>query len=212
VKWSLQLLPFGGDAADRITVFDALEKQLGLKLEQRQIPTPVLMVDKANRTPNANPLGVAEALPAPPAPKEFEVADVKPTAPDARPGGRFQMQPGGRFISQGMPMRFLVGRAFPGYSNDQLIGLRGWVDSDRFDITALVPADAQQLRPILDAEQLAPMVHAAGGPLQDDVSHRRADVVGVFVGCRETQNEEGRTRRAGSGAGTCPSHRRGPVR
>src|SRR5215469_2054424 len=62
VKWSLPLLPFAGDAADRVTVFDALEKQLGLKLEQRQIPTPVLMVDKANRMPSANSPEVAEAL------------------------------------------------------------------------------------------------------------------------------------------------------
>ena len=160
VKWSLPLLPFAGEAADRITVFDELERQLGLKLEQRPIPTPVLVVDKANRTPSANSPEVAEALPTPPAPTEFEVADVKPTAPDARPGGRFQMQPGGRFTSQCMPMRFLVGRAFPGYSNDQLIGLPGWVDSDRFDITALVPADVQQLQPILDSELLAPMMRA----------------------------------------------------
>jgi len=160
VKWSLPLLPFAGDAADRVTVFDALEKQLGLKLEQRQIPTPVLMVDKANRMPSANSPEVAEALPTPPAPKEFEVADVKPTAPDARPGGRFQMQPGGRFIVQGMPLRFLVGRAFPEYSNDQLIGVPGWADAERFDITALAAVGAQQLEPIIDQELLAPMMRA----------------------------------------------------
>lgn len=158
VKWSLPFFFPGGDAADRVSVFDALEKQLGLKLEQRPIPTPVLMVDKANRTPSPNPPEVAEALATPPAPTEFEVADVKPTAPDTRPGGRFQMQPGGRFTSQGMPMRFLVGRAFPEFSNDQLIGVPGWADTERFGITALAPAGAQQLQPFIDADQLAPMM------------------------------------------------------
>jgi uncharacterized protein (TIGR03435 family) len=107
MRLSLIGLPIG-DAADRITVFDAVDKQLGLKLEQKQNPTPVLVVDKVNRTPTENPPGVAEALPTPPAPTEFEVADVKPVNPDQRTPSRFQMQPGGRFIVQGMPMRSFV--------------------------------------------------------------------------------------------------------
>jgi hypothetical protein len=136
VKWSMPFLPLAGDAADRVTVFDAMEKQVGLKLEQKRVPTQVLVVEQANRTPSANSRETAEALPTPPAPTEFEVADVKPTAPDARPGGRFQMQPGGRFIAQARPMRFLVGRAFPEFSNRQLIGAPGW----RADGTLLRPS------------------------------------------------------------------------
>jgi uncharacterized protein (TIGR03435 family) len=163
LRWSFGLLPFaGGDAGDRVTVFDALDKQLGLKLEQKQNPTPVLIVDKANRTPTENPPGVAEALPTPPPPTEFEVADVKPANPDQRTPSRFQMQPGGRLIVQGMPMRFLVSRAFPDYTNDQLIGLPGWADTGRFDLTALVPASAQPVTIIgpIDTVVLGPMMRA----------------------------------------------------
>jgi uncharacterized protein (TIGR03435 family) len=160
ITWSLQL-PFavGGDTGDRITVFQAVDKQLGLKLEQKQNPTPVLVVDKVNRTPTENPPGVAEALPTPPPPKESEVADVKPTNPDARTPSRFQMQPGGRFIVQGMPMRSFVTLAFPDYTNDQLIGLPGWAETARFDLTALVPASAQPLT-LIDREVLGPMLRA----------------------------------------------------
>jgi uncharacterized protein (TIGR03435 family) len=88
VKWSMALIgPMMGSPGDRITVFDAVEKQLGLKLEQKQIPTPVLVVDSVNEKPSENPPGVAEALPSIPAPTEFEVADVKLAGPDTPLGG-----------------------------------------------------------------------------------------------------------------------------
>src|SRR5262249_6735546 len=63
---------------DQIPVADAIDKQLGLKLEQRPMPKQVLVIQSVNRTPTPNPANVAELLPAAPAPKEFEVADVKP--------------------------------------------------------------------------------------------------------------------------------------
>jgi hypothetical protein len=87
------------NTGDRITIFEAVDKQLGLKLEQKQIPTPVMVVDSVNEKPSENPPGVAEALPMVPAPTEFEVASVKPTDPSER-GLRFQMQPGGRLNAQ----------------------------------------------------------------------------------------------------------------
>ena len=52
----------------QISIFDAVEKQLGLKLEERPVPTPVLVVDSANQKPSANPPGLAEALPPIPVP------------------------------------------------------------------------------------------------------------------------------------------------
>jgi len=161
VKWSLALIGPAANAGDRITVFDALEKQLGLKLEQKQNPTPVIVVDSVNRVPRENPPGVAEALPTPPAPTEFEVANVKLADPDLRTPPNFRMQPVGRLTVQGMPMRFLIGRTFNEYSNDQLIGLPKWADSDRFDITALAPASALS-GPIqgLDPDTLSPMMRA----------------------------------------------------
>jgi len=159
IKWSMQfngpMMPNGGE---RITVFDAVDKQLGLKLEQRQVPTPVIVVDSVNRMPSANPPGVAEALPTIPAPTEFEVAVVKPTDPDTR-GGRFQMQPGGRLTAQGMVMRFLINRAFNTNNNDQVAGMPKWADTERFDITAKAPS-AGPAAAALDNESLEPLMRA----------------------------------------------------
>ena len=42
------------DAAAGATVFDALEKQLGLKLEERQEPRPVIIIDHIERLPIAS--------------------------------------------------------------------------------------------------------------------------------------------------------------
>ena len=140
VKWSLGLNgPMISNSGDRISVVDAIEKQLGLKLEEKQIPTAVIVVDSVNRKPSDNPPGVAEVLPTIPPPSEFEVADVKPTGPDARMGG-IRIQPGGRLVVQGMPMRSLINRAFNTNNSDEVVGLPKWVDTDRFDITAKAPS------------------------------------------------------------------------
>jgi uncharacterized protein (TIGR03435 family) len=72
--------------ADGISVFDVVDKQLGLKLEEQKIPLPVIVVDSANQKPSDNPEGVTTALPPPP-PAEFEVADIKPSPPGENPGG-----------------------------------------------------------------------------------------------------------------------------
>jgi uncharacterized protein (TIGR03435 family) len=155
IRWSFGLFMMNQqDPGDRITAFDALEKQLGLKLEERQIPTPVIVVDSVNEQPTPNPPGVAEALPDVPLPTEFDVADIKPTDPAAGMGGRFQMQPGGRLNAQGLPMQFFLMRAFNANSSDQLVGIPGWAQSERFDITAKAPASAGNL----DMVSMAPLL------------------------------------------------------
>ncbi len=156
VHWSMGFLPPGGGVGERITVFDALEKQLGLKLEDKPVPTPVLVVVSVNEKPGDNPPGTAEALPPLNSPKEFEVATVKPTSPDFR-GGRFQVQPGGRLVAEGMPFRFLLSRAFNTNGNEQLTGLPSWVDSTRFDVVAKIPDDSGPVLGV-DPELLAPMM------------------------------------------------------
>jgi len=161
VRWSMTMM---GPAAmmnqgDRIGVFEALEKQMGLKLEQRPVPTPVLIVDSVNRKPSENPPGVAEALPPIPAPTEFEVADVKPSDPEARMG-RFQIQPGGRLVAQNMGIRFLVNRAFATNNNDAVTGMPSWADSARFDITAKTPSNGGVALGPGDMDAVAPMMLA----------------------------------------------------
>ncbi len=56
LEWTARaLLNFAGDHA--INLWDAVDKQLGLKLEQKTTPTPVIVVDSVNRTPTDNPPG-----------------------------------------------------------------------------------------------------------------------------------------------------------
>ena len=138
LTYSMQLIGPNSDNTERISIFNAVEKQLGLKLEERQIPTPVLVVDKVNRKPSDNPPGVAEALPEFPPPSEFEVATIKPTDPNTRMG-RFQMQAGGRLNVEGMPLRFLLDRAFQTSSRDQIVGLPSSLEMDRYDVAAKMP-------------------------------------------------------------------------
>jgi uncharacterized protein (TIGR03435 family) len=38
--------------ADDLTIFDAIQQQLGLKLEEQKHPIPILVVDHSNQTPS----------------------------------------------------------------------------------------------------------------------------------------------------------------
>jgi uncharacterized protein (TIGR03435 family) len=48
--------------AEGISVFDAVDKQLGLKLELQNIPLPSLAIETVNRKPTASPEGIAATL------------------------------------------------------------------------------------------------------------------------------------------------------
>jgi len=159
VDYSLQLIgPMMANTGDRVTIFEALDKQLGLKLEERQVPTPVIVVDRVNEKPSENPPGTAEVLPVIPAPTEFDVASVKPAAQDVGMSN-FRIQPGGRLDAKGMPLGFLIRRAFNTNNNDAIAGLPAWVDAARFDIVAKAPSEGPSA-PALDMESMAPMIRA----------------------------------------------------
>jgi uncharacterized protein (TIGR03435 family) len=142
------------DASERISIHDALEKQLGLKIEERQVPTPVLTVVTCNRKPTPDPPDLREALPPFVEPTSFEVANVKPSAPGGR-GSTSRSQPGGRFTGQGMTLRLLLLRAFNLQNFDSLVGLPAFADSDRFDIEAKAAVDPNATN--FDQETLAGM-------------------------------------------------------
>ena len=90
LKWNprSRLLPPG---VARITIFDAVEKQLGLALEPQEIPMPVVIVDRVNEKPTANPPGVAQILP--PRAAEFEVATVRLSAALSASGLEMRKRP-----------------------------------------------------------------------------------------------------------------------
>ena len=142
--------------SDGVSLFDSVAK-LGLKLDLRQIPIPVVVVDSVNEKPTENPAGVTKSLPA--VPREFEVADIKPSAPGVTQmsGG---IQPGGRIDVRGMTLRALMRMAWNIDDNedDLLVGGPKWLDVDRFDIAAKASAGVSKTGEPVDVEALQTML------------------------------------------------------
>jgi len=140
-----------------ISMFDAVDKQLGLKLEPKMLPNPVIVVDSVNQKPSANPPGVITSLPPPP-PAEFEVAEIKPSAPDAKEQG-IRFQPSGRLDAQNIPLRDLIELAWDINSED-MIAAPKWMESAKFDIIAkaVTVLGGTEKAPSIDFEALQQML------------------------------------------------------
>jgi len=128
-------LPQAG--SDGVSLFDAVDRQLGLKLEEKKMPMPVIVVEKANQKPSANAAGVGE----PEGPVEFEVAEIKPAAPDSQ-GLRLQYQPGGRINAEGALGDLVAGALGipPNLRNDLLVGMPKVAGETRYSIVAKTPS------------------------------------------------------------------------
>src|SRR6185295_13087730 len=128
IKWTPPgLLARAG--ADGISIFDAVDKQLGLKLERGKVPQPVIFVDGVNEAPTPNSADISKFLPPPPA-VEFDVAVIKPTNPDFK-GTRIQIQ-GERINIQGATLSILL-QQFYDVTPDMVQGAPKFMDEDRWD-------------------------------------------------------------------------------
>lgn len=145
LRWNgrARLLPPG---TERVTIFDAVRKDLGLTLTLKDSPRSVLVVDRVNEQPTPDAPGTAQKLP----PKEvaFEVADLKPS----RPGESTVMQQtrGGGLEVRAVPLGNLLTAAWDidqGHP-ERISGLPNWAQSAKFDINAKAPATANAM-PIL---------------------------------------------------------------
>jgi uncharacterized protein (TIGR03435 family) len=137
-RWSPRnLLATAG--ADGISIFDAMDKQLGLKLAAQKTPMEVIVVDSVNQKPTDNPPEVTGNLPPPP-PAEFEVAVIKPSLPNATPGGRID---GGQVSLQATPLKFLIAWAWNlnPFDKEQMAGAPKWLTTAKWDILAKTSAD-----------------------------------------------------------------------
>lgn len=121
--------------AEIVSLFDAIDR-IGLKLDASTVPMPVVVVDSVNRTPTPNSPDADKAFP--PLPVEFEVADVKPTDPDYRGSGDFQLEDGGRVNVRGMTLEWLVAEAW-GVEEETIVNAPKFMDSNRWDIVAKAP-------------------------------------------------------------------------
>jgi uncharacterized protein (TIGR03435 family) len=126
-----------GIDGETISIFDAMEKQLGLKLVAAKIPTPVMVVESVNRKPTENPPDV-KTIPAPAPPSQFEVAYLKLSDPNASGGPGPGPQPGGKFEVRNYPLRSLITMAWE--ITGDLTGAPAWLNSARVDLTAKLPA------------------------------------------------------------------------
>src|SRR5262249_20854217 len=120
---------------DGISMFDAVDKQLGLKLELQTLASPAIVVDTVNQKPTDNPLDTLKNLPT--VPTEVEVADIKPSMPGATQRGN--LQPNGRIDLQAFPLKQLMLLAWD--TADEMIVGPKWMETERFDIVAKAPSD-----------------------------------------------------------------------
>lgn len=133
LKWT----PSGGRdraGAASVSIFQAVESQLGLKLALETAPRPVLLVDSADQTPTPDPPGTDKSLPPIPLP-EFEVAVVTPSKPDTRPNGTFGR---GGLNVKALTLRDLITVTWDlnDSNNGAIVDEPPWLNKDRWDIEA----------------------------------------------------------------------------
>jgi uncharacterized protein (TIGR03435 family) len=142
--------------ADGISAFDALEKQLGLKVELQNVPLPAMVIESVNRKPAPNPDGIATTLAV--AEARFEAATIKPADPKGPPFTGL-LYTGGSQMRAGGTLRQLIAMALqiaPNVANDVVIGLPKSADSARWDITAKVPSTGEGAPNIVRGRPLPP--------------------------------------------------------
>jgi uncharacterized protein (TIGR03435 family) len=134
IKWTPQVYLRLAES-DGITLFDAVDKQLALKLEPQTVPLPVIVVDHASEKPTANASGVASLPPAP----EFEVASLRPRPPGAPP--LLELLPGGRVTMRAQMLDLLIRSA---WQDEIIVGMPKWISpyGPAFDLVAKVATSA----------------------------------------------------------------------
>lgn len=146
LKWTGRgQLGAGGDP-DRppVSLFDFFEKQMGIKVEPQTQPSSAIVIDHVNQTPTPNDPDIASKIP--PAPKEFDVAEIRLSKPDTEQKANMT---NGRLEAFGWTMKSSDPRR-PGlidiaYSNPvngaPVVGGEKWMETDRFDVIAKADPD-----------------------------------------------------------------------
>ena len=124
-----------------VTVFAAVEKQLGLRLELKSAPRAVFEVASVDRVPTANAVNIMELLPEPAA-LPFEVTVIKPSAPGEEAYGRIT---GGQIDYRALPLTALISFGWNVDPNDKeaMVGAPKWLDTTKFDVKAKAAANAK---------------------------------------------------------------------
>ncbi|HXD73246.1 MAG TPA: TIGR03435 family protein [Vicinamibacterales bacterium] len=118
--------------SDGVSLFQFVERDLGLKLEPGKAPRPVTVIDSASH-PSPDPPGVAAAIPAAPA-MEFDVAEIKLSQPDAPP--MLRCCQGGRIDGSGVPLHIIMQVAWDLTVDDLVANTPKWWDDTKYAIVA----------------------------------------------------------------------------
>lgn len=146
--------------ADGISLFDAVDRQLGLKLAPETADAPVLVVDRVNEQPTENPSGVARTGVAPP-PAEFDVATIK-LSPPGTTGPRVRVQPGGRVDGEGVTLKRMMQEAWDIHDDQMFVGAPSWFDSTRYSFSAVASSSVAGAGPAMqiDSDDFEAMLRA----------------------------------------------------
>lgn len=157
LKWSGRGQIGAGDSDHpSISLFDYIDKQLGLKVEPQTRPSPSVVVDHVNQAPTPNEPGIAAKLPA--AVAEFEVAEVRPAKPGTQGNGTMK---NGRLELFALTLKDLITFAYD-VDDNMVTGGEKWLDSDRFDIIAkATPTTTEQTLQVMLRSLLAQRFHLA---------------------------------------------------
>jgi uncharacterized protein (TIGR03435 family) len=182
LEWTPRIA-LAAKGSDGISIFDAVEKQLGLKLELQNVPLPSLAISSVNRKPSPNPSNLATALALPQA--RFEVAVVKPADPNAPPFTGL-LYTGGSEMRAGGTLRALIALALqisPNIAADTVIGLPRSADTQAWDITAKVPSTGEGAPHTVNGRLLPP-------PLSIGLEMLRGLLLDQFELKTHTENRE----------------------
>jgi hypothetical protein len=177
--------------ADGISVFDAVERQLGLKLELQNVPMPLLVIESVNRKPAHHPADLATALPITRA--RFKATSIRLANPDEQAMVGL-LYTGGSQMGAGGTLHALIAMALqipPNVAGDMLIGLPKSAGSQHWVITR-VPSTGEGGPKVVRGRPLPPplsvgleMLH---GVLLDDfepkthTENREVTVYALTVG------------------------------
>lgn len=217
VKWSpanTKETNDDGSRSGKISIFAAVDQQLGLNLELGKRAVPVVVVDSVERTPTPNDPDVLKNLP--PRMTEFEAATIKVNKSGSQ-NRRIQPKPGGRIEFENIPLTDMITVAWNfDFDNDRIIGLPKWAGADAYDIIAkseILPGEQpppfDDLRIMLRSlliERFKMKVHDAEQPVKVwtlTVSKKGLKIKEADPSSRSTCNRA--RAQAGSGAAALPA-------
>jgi uncharacterized protein (TIGR03435 family) len=151
-----------------MSLYVQLEKQLGIKAEQQNIPTPVVSVISVDRTPTPNPPDTIDKLGK--APTEFDALTFKLSRPDEKEDFRLT---NGQIDAKAVKLKDMIVFAYD-VEDDWVRGGEKWLETDHYDILA-------KTAPTESADTMRVLVQSALADRFKLKVHKEAQPVSVYA-------------------------------